>query len=163
MIFQERLTSNRTFALFAALTVLFGSLLIWRMSARSLDGWGITFLVLAIVFLFYTVNYRVLRIRLTDQTLTLNFGLFSWRIGTGNIANCELDHLPAIKQYGGAGIHFMFVNERYRASFNFLEYPRLVIRFKQSIGAVQDISFSTRQPEELLALIRQTLAEQEQG
>mgnify|MGYP000900013350 CR=1 FL=1 len=30
-------------------------------------------------------------------------------------------------RYGGAGIHFMSIRGRYRASFNFLEYPRVVI------------------------------------
>ena len=155
MVYEERLTSKRTLALFAALTAFFGSLLIWRMSARGLCGWGIIFLVLAIIFLFYTINYRVLRIRLTDQTLTLNFGVFSWRIEAENIEICAQDQLPAFKQYGGAGIHFMVVDGRYRASFNFLEYPRIVIAFKHRVGPVQDISFSTRQPEKLLALIQQ--------
>jgi hypothetical protein len=52
---------------------------------------------------------------------------------------------------GGAGIHFMLVNGRYRASFNFLEHPRVVIRFRNKIGPVVDLSFSTTQPEKVLA------------
>jgi hypothetical protein len=55
---------------------------------------------------------------------------------------------------GGAGIHFMFIRKRYRASFNFLEYPRVVIAFKRKAGPVQDISFSTRRPDDLIRLIQ---------
>lgn len=56
---------------------------------------------------------------------------------------------------GGAGIHFMSIRKRYRASFNFLEYPRVVIAFKRKVGPVQDISFSTRQPEKVIRLIQE--------
>ena len=48
----------------------------------------------------------------------------------------------------------MFVHQRYRASFNFLEYPRVRIDFKQKIGPVQVISLSTRLPEELIRSIQ---------
>lgn len=62
---------------------------------------------------------------------------------------------------GGAGIHFMFVHKRYRASFNFLEHPRVVIAFKRKAGPVQDISFSTRQPTDVVRLIREAVCDQE--
>jgi hypothetical protein len=48
----------------------------------------------------------------------------------------------------------MMVNERYRASFNFLEYPRVVVALKRKRGPVQDVSFSTRQPEPVMSLIQ---------
>lgn len=56
---------------------------------------------------------------------------------------------------GGAGIHFMTIRARYRASFNFLEYPRVVVAFKKKVGLVRDISFSTRRPDEVLRLIQE--------
>ena len=61
-------------------------------------------------------------------------------------------------KYGGAGIHFMMIGKRYRASFNFLEYSRVVIALKNKVGLVQDISFSTRQPEEILKLVREAIS-----
>jgi len=57
-------------------------------------------------------------------------------------------------QYGGAGIHFMFINKRYRASFNFLEYPRIVVALKKKSGPVCDLSFTTRHPEKVLQLLQ---------
>ncbi len=65
------------------------------------------------------------------------------------------DDLPALNKYGGAGIHFMFVRGRYRASFNFLEYPRLAVTFKRKVGPVQELSFSTRQTEEIMSIIQE--------
>jgi len=59
---------------------------------------------------------------------------------------------------GGAGIHFMMIRKRYRASFNFLEYPRVVIALKRKVGPVQDISFSTRRPDDVLRLIREAVS-----
>jgi len=47
----------------------------------------------------------------------------------------------------------MFLRGRYRASFNFLEYPGVVTAFKKKIGSVVGLSFSTRQPEEIIQLI----------
>jgi hypothetical protein len=70
-----------------------------------------------------------------------------------NIQKCHLDKLSKFQKYGGAGIHLMFVRNRYRASFNFLEYPRVVITFKRKVGPVQDLSFSTRRPEEIIQLL----------
>ncbi len=52
----------------------------------------------------------------------------------------------------------MNVRQRYRASVNFLEYPRIVIAFKKKVGPVRDISFSTRHPDEVLQHIHQALA-----
>jgi hypothetical protein len=75
-----------------------------------------------------------------------------------NVESCALDEIPALMKYGGAGIHFMMIGKRYRASFNFLEYPRVVIAFKRKMGPVRDISFSTRQPMEVLWIIQRAIS-----
>lgn len=159
--YHERLSSNRTLVLFTALTIIFSSLLVWRWTARGLDGWVIVFLALALVFLFYVFNYRTLLIGLADDELKLKFGLFTWNVPIENIAAIQADHLPPFKRYGGAGIHFMLVDGRYRASFNFLEYPRVVVAFKHKVGLVQDISFSTKQPKQLIELIQAAILPKE--
>lgn len=153
VLYQEKLSSPRTSALFAVLTIVFLTLFLLRVNTQHLDTLAIIFLVFCLFFLFYTINYYTLFIQLTDQALKLKFGLFKWTIHFSNIASASLDDLPAFNKYGGAGIHFMTVNGCYRASFNFLEYPRLRITLKKKSGLVQDISFSTRRPEEMLRLI----------
>lgn len=150
MEYAEELTSPKTGALFLALALLCLVLLTWRVIAA---GWGALAFVLLFftcMFLFYTVNYRTLSIRITAQALRLRFGVFTWAIPLENVANARLDELPALQRLGGAGIHFMTVGGRYRASFNFLEYPRVVIALKRKAGLVRDVSFSTRRPQEVL-------------
>jgi hypothetical protein len=153
--YQEKLTSPRTTALFIVLTILFLLFFVWRFTAAGFEALSIVLLVFCLIFLFYVINYRTLIIQLAGAAIQLKFGVFHWTIPYANIATAALDDLPAFKKYGGAGIHFMTVNGRYRVSFNFLEYPRLLISLKKKSGLVQDVSFSTRRPDELL---RQILA-----
>jgi len=155
VLYEERLTSRRTTALFVALCGLCLVLWLWRRSAGG-PGWlsgllGFPF----VTFLFYSLNYRTLVIRLTPAALTLTFGLLRWTLPLANVQSCAADsELTAVQRDGGAGIHFMVVRGRYRASFNFLEYPRVVIALKNPAGPVRDLSFSTRRPDEVIALIQ---------
>ena len=158
LIYTERISSNKTEALFLVLMILSFLLLIWRVTSDGLDILAVAFICLFIIFLFYSLNYRTLLIHLTPDSLKLTFGIFTWTIPVDNIQECSLDELPVIMKYGGAGIHFMFIRKRYRASFNFLEYPRIVIAFKRKVGLVRDISFSTRQPDDVLRLIQQAIS-----
>ena len=158
LIYAERISSIKTEALFLILMILSLLLLIWRVTSDGLDILTIAFTCLFILFLFYSLNYRTLLIRLTPDALKLTFGIFSWTIPMDSIQDCSLDELPVIMKYGGAGIHFMFIRKRYRASFNFLEYPRIVIAFKRKVGFVRDISFSTRQPGDVIHLIQEIIS-----
>lgn len=149
-VYHERLTSPRTLVLFLGLALLFGLLFAWRLSTAGIDTLGVILLCFAVIFLFYVLNYHSLEIVISPQSLKLKFGIFRWTEGLDNIACCQIDELPWLLKYGGAGIHFMTVNQRYRASYNFLEYPRVVIALKRKRGLVCDLSFSTRQPEQVI-------------
>jgi hypothetical protein len=157
IIYHERISSRRTALLFIALTILFFLLFVWRMNVSGWNGLVVVLLILSSFFLFYVINYRILIISITSDSLKLSFGIFAWTVPFDNIESCSHDEIPATMKYGGAGIHFMFIGKRYRASFNFLEYPRLVIGFKNKVGLVNDLSFSTRQPEELLKIIQEAI------
>jgi hypothetical protein len=151
ILYHERLKSLPTTGFFLGLTGVFTLLWFWR---RSLgDFWSRLFAIFSGFFMFYVLNYRTLEIILTPQALSLRFGVFTWRVPLENIAAIEPDELPPLMRYGGAGIHGMLIGGRYRASFNFLEYPRLVLRFKRQVGPLQDLSFSTHQPEALQRLV----------
>ena len=158
LIYTESISSNKTEALFLVLMMLSLLLLIWRVTSDGLDILTVAFTCLFILFLFYSLNYRTLQIHLTTDSLKLTFGIFTWTIPVDNIQECCLDELPVIMKYGGAGIHFMFIRKRYRASFNFLEYSRVVITFKKKVGPVREISFSTRQLDDLIRLIQEAIS-----
>jgi Ca2+/Na+ antiporter len=158
LIYTERISSNRTEALFLGFMILFLLLLIWRVNIGGLDVLAIVFLCFFSIFLFYSVNYRTLIIRLASESLKLTFGIFTWRVPLDNVEECHHDEIPLLMRMGGAGIHFMFIRKRYRASFNFLEYPRVVVAFKRKVGPVRDISFSTRRPDDVLRLIQEVVS-----
>jgi hypothetical protein len=121
----------------------------------TLDVLAVVFFCLFALLLFYSVNYRTLLVRFTEESLKLIFGIFTWTVPFENIEECQLDDdLPMLMKYGGAGIHFMLIRKRYRVSFNFLEHSRVVIGLKRRAGLVRDISFSTCQPNELIQLIQ---------
>lgn len=159
LIYEERLTSDRTEALFLALMLLFGGLFVGRKKAARAGRLAGILPLLSAMFLFYAINFRMLVIRLSPQALALTFGIFTWTVPVGNIQSCDRDQIPLLMRLGGAGIHFMSIGGRYRASFNFLEYPRVVVRFKEPLGPVKDISFSTRRADEIIRLIREIISE----
>jgi hypothetical protein len=159
LIFRDKLSSKRTELLFIALTLLFLWLFIWRVTTGSVDLLAGILLFFFVCFLFYSVNYRTLVIRLTAESLKLSFGIFTWTIPLNNVGEIQPDDdQPLLMKYGGAGIHFMSVGDRYRASFNFLEYSRVVIRLKRKAGLVRDVSFSTCQPGEIIRLVQAAIS-----
>jgi len=155
-IYDETLSSNKTGALFIILTTVFLGLFAWRWSIVGWNGWTIIFLCIAAFFLFYVFNYRVLKIYITSENLRLTFGIFTWRVAISNIKNCYIDE-DTIWRFGGAGIHFMFVKGKYWAFLNFLEYPRVVVTLKKKKGAVQEIAFSTKQPDLVIGMLQDRL------
>jgi hypothetical protein len=156
-IYEERLSSPRTLGLFAGLTLLFLILFLWRISTATIDAAGFVLFLLFGLFLFYSLNDRMLVIRLTSEVLKLKFGIIPWTIPPENIQKCQVDDLSPWKRYGGAGIHFMSVRGRYRASLNFLEYPRVVVILRKRAGMVRDVSFSTRRPDDLIRLVQEAV------
>jgi hypothetical protein len=131
--YTERISSPRTEALFLTLTLLFLALALWRLTIADLAAFTIILFGLGGFFLFYSLNYRTLTIRLTSDALQLRFGLFNWSVALDDVADCFLDK-TSLWRIGGAGIHFSLIGRRYRAMFNFLEYPRVVIALKEKEG-----------------------------
>jgi hypothetical protein len=100
VIYTERVSSKRTEALFVALTLLFFTLLIWRLNARRLDFLAAIFLCFFALFFFYSLNYRTLTIYLTSGSLKLTFGIFRWNVPLDNVEECCLDDIPMLMRMG---------------------------------------------------------------
>lgn len=157
LIHNERVSSSKTEILFIALALLFLALFVWRVSAVGFGILAVVFLVFCGFFAFYALNYRTLIVQLSAELLMLKFGVFTWKIPLEHIEACALDDI-SLWRIGGAGIHFSFIRGRYRAMFNFLEHPRVVVMLKTKKGPVQDIAFSTRQPERVLQLLQEAVS-----
>jgi hypothetical protein len=158
LLYSEELTSPRTTVFFAALVLFFSGLAAWRWRVAGAQPLVWFQVFLALFFLFYTINFRVLFITITSHFIRLKFGLFAWRTPLKDIERAYPDQLDIFHYYGGAGLHFMVVRGRYRASFNFLEHPRVALALRHSAGLVREISFSTRQPQEIVDLVTRLAA-----
>jgi len=101
--YEERISSNRTEALFSGFTILFFVLLVWRLSTGGLDILSAALFFIFVFFLFYSVNYRKLINRLTPETFLPKSGSFTWAIPLVNIAECRLDDLQMLMRNGGTG------------------------------------------------------------
>ena len=154
-LYTEKIQSKRTTLLFIVLTLVFAGLAYWRVISKSSDNVFSLLSLFAVFFFFYSINYRTLIITISPEKVLLKFGIFKWTVPISNIDSCELDNnLPAGKKYGGAGIHFFVTEKRYRISFNFLEYERVVLRLKTPRGLVKDVSFTTCTPHEVIQIIQ---------
>jgi len=153
-IYSEKISSSRTTFLFLGLSVSFFILSAWRIFAVGLRFFPGLFAFLALIFLFYVINFRTLKITIDSKHVKLKFGIIPWKTRLDNILECRMDDSPAIIKYGGAGVHFAYVNGIYRAYYNFLEYPRVVISFKVKQGLTQGLVFTTRQPDQVLDHIK---------
>jgi len=153
----EKIRSNTTSLLFVFLALIFTTLGAWRVSAVGLRFAPLLLVCLGLFFTFYVVNYRDLEISIFDTALMLKFGLVRWRTELSNIQTCALENSPAVIKFGGAGVHFAFVEGEYRAFFNFLEYPRVLLRFHKKQGWVQALVFTTRHPDQVLKIIQERI------
>jgi len=151
--YSERIKSNITTLLFVILALIFFALFAWRFSVVGFKFTPGLFAFLCLMFCFYVINYRVLEIRITDQELGLKFGLIRWRTDIENIEFSIQYDPPFWIKYGGAGVHFASVEKKYMAFYNFLEYPRILIKFHQKQGLVQALVFTTRQPDQILEIL----------
>ena len=154
-IYEEKLSSKRTTILFITLAFSFLLLFLLRMMAAGFGWLAVVFFMLFCLFTFYVFNYRTLVIQLTPGVLRLTFGIIRWTMPIDTVEGCYLDEI-SMWRIGGAGIHFTSICKRYRAYFNFLEYPRVVVKLKKKRSPVWDIIFSTKDPERVIFLIQKT-------
>jgi hypothetical protein len=160
LIYVEKLTSKVTETLFIVLTLLFTSLSVWRIAKDDFKVLTIVFVFFSIFFLFYAINYKTLHISMTSESLILTFGIFKWAISYSDIEACYLDDMYT-RLIGGAGIHFMFVQGKYRSYFNFLEYPRVFLILKKKKGPVAEIAFSTKRPYDVMHILEERIVKEE--
>ena len=156
-LYQEKVQSRKTSLLFLLLMLIFFALFVWRFSAFGFRALPVVCLFFALFFLFYLINYRILKINISEDAVLLKFGLVRWKTVLANIQTIHLDDSPAWIKYGGAGVHFAFVYRRYRAFYNFLEHPRVLITFHHKQGPVQELVFTTRYPQEVIQIIQARL------
>ncbi|MFQ5909007.1 MAG: hypothetical protein ACE5JE_09340 [Thermoplasmata archaeon] len=112
----------------------------------------VLYLGVAAVFLFLAVSFSRLIIRMTLDSLQIGYGMFRWRIRWGEIEGVELDELSALRE-GGVGVRVLKVKGKWRIVYSVVGGPRIVLSVRS--GRFREVVFSTKNPEEVTALVRQ--------
>ncbi|MHA2495418.1 MAG: hypothetical protein ACXAEI_08010 [Candidatus Hodarchaeales archaeon] len=157
-LYEEKILSKITAGVFIVLTALFMILFSCQFIGSGYSAFTLISFSLFLFFLFYSLNYRSLTIFITSSSVEIKFGIFSRSIGWESIDECHIDEV-SMWRIGGAGIHFTRIRRKWRAMYNFLEYPRIVLTLKQ--GRIREVVFSTRNPERVLAIVKQGILQQE--
>jgi hypothetical protein len=101
---------------------------------------------------FLVVNFRALVIRVTDQAITVSYGLIKRRILWGDVESGFRDESPGLR-YGGWGARIVRVEGRWRLAFNVIGAPGVVLCLRR--GRVREFMFSTKNPEQVLGIVAQ--------
>jgi hypothetical protein len=114
------------------------------------DWFYLVMFFLMAVTTFLIANFRVLVIRITDQTVTVAYGIIKRTILWGDIEFGFRDESPAFG-YGGWGARIARIEGRWRLAFNVIGAPGVVLRLRK--GRVREFMFSTKNPEQVLDIV----------
>ena len=120
-------------------------------SAEPFLFWTLFYVIIFIVFLILTINFAFLSITMTNESITVGFGMIKHKTQLTNIAECAPDDVSSIN-YGGFGIRIAKIEGKKRLVYNTIGTPRIVISLKE--GRFPEFVFSTKNPEEVINVIR---------
>ena len=98
------------------------------------------------------LNFATLTISVTPRGITTAYGRIRYHVAWDNLAGYEIDPRRATLAYGGYGIRIARRNGQSIILYNLTGAPLLILEQKR--GRFKYVGFSTRQPEQLEALIR---------
>jgi hypothetical protein len=84
--------------------------------------------------------------------ITAGYGRFHYFVAWDNIESAEPDLRPALLAFGGWGIRLGWRNGGWMVVYNVMGAPLLCLKLKR--GKSRYLGFSTRQPDEMMELIK---------
>lgn len=157
-IYEERIFAKVIGGLFGVISIIMLIVLLYQINTGALGDSPeprILFLIIFIIFFILTLNFSRLIIRISFQSITVGYGIIKKRIPWENIEDCEVDKTPAIR-YGGAGIRTARVKGEWVLVYNVVGGSRCVLKLKE--GRFKRFVFSTRNPEEIVNIVKGQLA-----
>ena len=113
-----------------------------------------------VMFLFFSgitafvTNFSKLSIKMTTQSVIVGFGIMKKTISWDNIEGCYLDEAPGLS-YGGWGIRLARIKGKWRSVYNVIGCPVIVLELRT--GKFREFDFSTKNPQEVLEIVRQKI------
>jgi hypothetical protein len=138
--------------------LLFGFLLLilfYEMSVIPSELSPLITIVLIIVILLsiFSVNFLILRIKITQEYLSVSAGILQHITTFGDIIECHVDEPPKLK-FNGYGIRYgRFNGERVQGYV--LGDPKVIISLNK--GKYKHFVFTTKNPQEVCKLIKKQI------
>lgn len=151
-IFSKWITGILTIVTIVFLIVLVHQILVGQIGVHPTLNWF--FLLIFLLFLGLTINFSMLGIKITTQSIFVSYGIFKHAVLLENAEDCYLDEASSMR-YGGWGIRLGRVNGKWRLVYNVIGGPRIVLSLKK--GRFREFVFSTKNPEELMRVVKQRI------
>ncbi len=115
------------------------------------DGYYLAMGVFITLVALLVFRFRKIVVSITLDAIVVSFGLFPYRIPRRRILDAFVDEKPGII-YGGWGLRIDHARGKLALVYSVLNAPRIVIQQKGSRYGY--FIFSTRNPEEIIGIIR---------
>lgn len=150
IIYSERFAAKGFIAILGSVSIVILVLMLFHVMMESLEPflpWALFYVMMFFLFFILTLGFSAFSITLTDETITVGFGIKKSRISLDNVSGIQMDEHSAIR-YGGFGIRVARVEGDVTLVYNTLGTPRCVLSLKE--GKFSRIVFSTKKPEEVI-------------
>ncbi len=113
-------------------------------------------MILAIVLLLilFSLNFMILRIKMTQQYLLVSCGIFKHIMPWDDINDCRIDD-PPVAKYTGYGIRLGKFNGKWILGY-VMGDPKVLLSLNK--GRFRDFAFTTKNPQEVVGLIRKQIS-----
>lgn len=155
-LYEEKLFSKWSTIIFTIFTLLFLFLTVYQIFIGPLGGNPAPTWILGLffaLFLFLTVNFSIMTLRLTPEFLSASFGVLRYTVSWENVESCTQEEAPL--WIFGWGIRFEKSRGKRRLSYTIPQTPQLkfILRDKN----FREFIFSTKTPEKVLELARKMI------
>lgn len=152
VLYSERLFSKWSTVLLGVVTAVMLWQVLQQLQTAPVDDRPFWFFPsMLILFLALTINFAWLTILVTDEGVTVGYGVIRTRVPWNEIEDCYQDEASVVR-YGGWGIRFGWYKGRRRLIYNVIGGPRVVLLRRNS--RFPELVFSTSQPQEVIDSVR---------
>lgn len=157
IIYHEKFTVRGFIAILGPIAALMFIMLMYHLiiePAEPFLSWTVFYLTVFIIFFILAYGFSTFSIALTDESITVGFKIKKSRIFLDNVSDIHFDEFSALR-YGGFGIRVAKVKGKLTLVYNTLGTPRCVLTLSE--GRFSKFVFSTKNPEEVIDLVRAQL------
>jgi hypothetical protein len=143
---------------FFGLGLLFLTLLIYQREYRPIGDkpapdWYFLLMAGLMLLVGYVVrNFATLTISATPRGLTAGYGRFRQHVDWADVAKAELFKRSAFLTFAGYGIRLGRLNSKTMLAYNTMGASLILLELRQ--GRYKYFAFSTKRPDEVMALIK---------